>query len=116
MKPIYLITIFCLIAFCSYSQNSKLALKPAANLPLQNVEISCGECRFGLKGKSCDLAIRINDSVYFVDGANIDSFGDAHANEGFCNAIRKAIVQGDIINNRFKASYIKVLDVIDQKN
>ncbi len=71
--------------------------------------MSCGTCKFGLPGKDCDLAIRINGKAYFVDGTNIDSHGDAHAADGFCNAIRKAEVQGEIVDKRFKATYFQLL-------
>jgi hypothetical protein len=71
---------------------------------LQIVETACGECQFGMKGKSCDLAIRIDGKAYFVDGTTIDEHGDAHAEDGFCNKIRKASVTGKIENNRFKAT------------
>jgi hypothetical protein len=70
----------------------------------QIVEVSCGECNFGLKGKSCDLAVRIDGKAYFVDGTKIDDHGDAHAKDGFCEAIRKAKVTGEIVNNRFQAT------------
>jgi hypothetical protein len=86
--------------------------------PLQKtmiVETACGECRLGLQGKSCDLAVRINGKAYFVDGAHIDSFGDAHAKDGFCEAIRTAEVQGKISGNRFKATYFKLIPS-DKKN
>ncbi len=73
------------------------------------VETACGECKLGLKGKSCDLAVRIDGKAYFVDGAQIDSFGDAHASDGFCEAIRKAELQGTIVGDRFKATYFKLL-------
>ena len=73
------------------------------------VETACGECQFKLKGDDCDLAIRIDDKAYFVDGTHIDSHGDAHAKDGFCNSIRKAEVQGKIINNRFKVTYFKLI-------
>jgi Family of unknown function (DUF6370) len=76
---------------------------------VQIVEVSCGECKFHLKGKTCDLAVRINGKAYFIDGANIDSFGDAHAKDGFCKAIRKAEVQGEVVKNRYKITYIKLL-------
>jgi len=75
----------------------------------QIVEASCGECQFGLKGKSCDLAVRINNKAYFVDGTSIDKHGDAHAKDGFCNAIRKAEVKGKIVDNKFVATYFKLL-------
>lgn len=73
------------------------------------VEASCGECNFGLKGKSCDLAVRIDGKAYFVDGTKIDDHGDAHAADGFCTAVRKAEVIGEIVDNRFKATYFKLL-------
>lgn len=79
------------------------------------VETACGECRLGLKGKSCDLAVRINGKAYFVDGTNIDDHGDAHADDGFCNAIRKAEVQGEIVNGRFKATYFKLIKTTPKK-
>ncbi|MCB2377506.1 hypothetical protein LGH70_07930 [Hymenobacter sp. BT635] len=73
------------------------------------VEASCGQCKLGLPGKSCDLAIRLNGKAYFVDGTTIDSHGDAHAKDGFCQAIRKAQVQGEIVENRFKATYFQLM-------
>ena len=76
---------------------------------MQLAEVSCGECNFHLKGKSCDLALRVSGKAYFIDGADIDSFGDAHAKDGFCKAVRKAEVQGEVVNNRYKVSYIKLL-------
>ena len=63
----------------------------------------------GLKGKGCSLAVKVDDKAYFVDGSDIDSHGDAHANDGFCNKVRKANVQGEIVKNRFKATYFKLL-------
>jgi hypothetical protein len=73
------------------------------------VEASCGECQFKLEGKGCSLAVRIDDKAYFVDGTTIDEHGDAHAKDGFCEAIRKADVQGELVNNRFKVTYFKLL-------
>jgi len=81
----------------------------------QVVEASCGQCKFGLKAKGCDLAVRINGKAYFVDGTAIDDHGDAHADDGFCNAIRKAEVKGQVVNGRFKASYFKLLPIEEPK-
>ena len=50
----------------------------------QVVEAACGQCQFKMKGKSCDLAVRIDGKSYFVDGTKIDDHGDAHAKDGFC--------------------------------
>ena len=76
---------------------------------VQVVEASCGECQFGMKGKDCELAVRINGKSYFVDGTGIDDHGDAHAADGFCTAIRMAEVKGKIVDGRFKAIYFKLL-------
>lgn len=75
------------------------------------VEASCGQCNFKMKGDGCSLAIRIHDTAYFVQGTGIDDHGDAHANEGFCNSIRRAEVQGVVKDNAFIASYFKLLPV-----
>ncbi len=80
----------------------------------QIVEASCGQCNFGLKTqKGCDLAVRIKGKSYFVDGSDIDDHGDAHDDDGFCNAISKAKVEGEIVDGRFKA---KSFELIDDKN
>ncbi len=73
------------------------------------VEAGCGQCRFTLPGKSCDLAVRFNGKAYYVDGTHIDDHGDAHAADGFCEATRKAEVQGALMDDRFKVTYFKLL-------
>lgn len=76
---------------------------------VQIAEASCGQCQFKMAGKGCDLAVRINGKSYFVDGTKIDDHGDAHAKDGFCEKIRKAEIKGNIVNNRFVATYFKLL-------
>ena len=88
---------------------------PDPNKKIQIVETACGECQFKLTGKGCDLAVRIDGKSYFVDGTDIDSHGDAHAKDGFCNAVRKAEVQGEIVNDRFKVTYFKVVKNPEKK-
>lgn len=80
---------------------------------LEIVAVSCGQCQFGMEAKGCDLAIRIKGKTYFVDGTKIDEHGDAHAKDGFCSAIRKAEVVGEVKENRFVVSYFKLLPVQD---
>jgi len=110
MKQYFSLLIFSLYFQASIAQTKQFDIsKPDPSKKIQTVELSCGECKFKLKGKSCDLAVRINGKAYFIDGASIDSFGDAHANDGFCKAIRKAEVQGEVVKNRFKVTYIKLL-------
>ena len=70
----------------------------------QVVEAACGQCQFKMTEKSgCDLAVKIDGKSYFVDGTTIHDHGDAHADDGFCEAIRQANVKGEIIDGRFKA-------------
>lgn len=76
---------------------------------LHTVKTSCGECNFGLPGDDCTLAIRMDDKTYFVQGTHIDSFGNAHGDDGFCNAIRKAEVQGTVKDSFFVVSYFRLL-------
>ena len=75
-------------------------------------KIFCGQCQFEMTSQEgCDLAVKIEGESYFVDGFNIDDFGDAHAKHtGFCEVIRKAEVSGTIINNRFIATSIVLAD------
>jgi hypothetical protein len=77
---------------------------------IQIVEASCGQCNFGMSGKSCDLAVKIKGKAYFVKGTNIDDHGDAHAKDGFCMAIKKAEVIGQLIDDKFIATYFKVIN------
>ena len=91
------------VAFLFNAQEKKNTQK------IQFVEVSCGQCKFGMKSGGCDLAVRIDGKSYFVDGAKIDQYGDSHAKDGFCEAIRTAEVVGEIKKNRFVVSYFKLL-------
>lgn len=111
------------LAFCSLIMLSAIAQgngakidKPDLTKKIQLVEASCGECQFHMDGKGCHLAVRIDGKAYFVDGTNLDDHGDAHAADGFCEAIKKAEVQGEIINNRYKVSYFKLTKPEIQKD
>lgn len=110
MKIILSLLLVCIATFPAFSQNkSEKKVLPDSSKKIMLAEVACGECQLGLEGKGCHLAIRIDGKSYFADGSTIDSHGDAHAKEGFCNAISKAEVQGEIVSDRFKISYIKVL-------
>ena len=110
MKTVILSMALFFVCFTGMSQVSKKsASKPDPNKKTMIVETSCGECNFDLDGKSCDLTVKINGKAYFVDGASIHDFGNPHDKGGFCVAVRKAEVQGEIVDNRFKASYFKLL-------
>ena len=103
----FLVCIICNTVFGQQNETKKL--KNTDTKQIQIVEAACGQCQFKLPGKSCDLAVRINGKAYFVDGANIDEHGDAHGTDGFCNAISKAEVKGEIVDGIFKATYFKLV-------
>ncbi|MBD2716481.1 hypothetical protein KBK19_15675 [Microvirga sp. STR05] len=105
-----------LLSFSSVATVQAQTAKPAASAPAPDpakplllAEAACGQCRLGLPGKGCDLAVRLDGKAYFVDGTTIDSHGDAHADDGLCNAIRQAQVQGKVVANRFVAMYFRLL-------
>ena len=75
------------------------------------VEAACGECKLGMAGKSCDLAIRVNGHKYFVDGVKDSAVGDQHAADGICSMVRKARVTGAVKNGRFVATSFELLPV-----
>ncbi len=77
----------------------------------QEVEVACGQCQFGIQEpKGCDLAVRIDGKAYFVDGSKMAEHGDAHGVRGMCNAIRKAHVTGQVVEGRFKAESLALVD------
>lgn len=108
-KKIFLVA-FLFVAVAINAQDKKEQPKS------QIVEASCGQCQFGLKGHGCDLAVRIDGKSYFVDGTAIDDHGDAHAKDGFCEAIRKAEVTGEVLENRFKVTSFKLLPENKEEN
>lgn len=111
MKSLKLMFVLCFIGFSAMAQTSESGLAPDPDKVLQTVEVSCGKCKLGMPGKGCDMAVRIDKKSYYVDGADMDNYGDAHAHDGMCNAIRKAEVQGEIVDGRYKMSYIKLLPI-----
>ena len=111
MKRFSVLFASLILSLGAMSQNDTKKINlPDSTKKILVVEASCGQCKFQLKDKKgCDLAVRIDGKAYFVEGTSIDDHGDAHADDGFCQAIRKAEVQGKIVNNRFKATYFKLL-------
>lgn len=103
MKSI--VTLFFILTFSlGFGQEKKETPKT------QIVEASCGQCQFGMTSKKgCDLAVRIDGKSYFVEGTKLDDHGDAHAEDGFCSAIRKAEVSGEIVNDKYVATSFKLL-------
>lgn len=116
------IALMCFLTTAKSQTNTRQVVEQTANVKValtdeltQVVEASCGQCQFGLKGKSCDLAVRIKGKPYFVDGTGIDDHGDAHAKDGFCQKIRKAEIRGKIVKGRFHAVHFKLLPDAEPK-
>jgi hypothetical protein len=106
MKCIFIFLFISISAISIKAQTTKVNPKLDS---LQIVEAACGQCKFNMEGKGCDLAVRIKGKSYFVDGTKIDDHGDAHAKNGFCEKVRKAEVRGIIVKNRFVATSFKLL-------
>jgi predicted aldo/keto reductase-like oxidoreductase len=111
-KLIGILALVC-ISIMSNAQSIAVPVAEKVNSKLnRKVEASCGECKFGMQGTGCALAVRINGKSYLVDKPyKLDSFGDAHAQDGMCNMIRYAEVKGDIKGNKFVATSFKLLAI-----
>ncbi|BDD05464.1 DUF6370 family protein [Aureibacter tunicatorum] len=97
MKNLFSILILSLFATFAMAQSED------EKIELKNVEASCGQCNFGLEGKGCNLAVKIDGKAYFVDNVGINQHGNSHGEHGYCMAIRKADIKGKIVDGRFKA-------------
>lgn len=106
-KSIIALFLILIVQFIIAQDTTSLKLESTKKLLI--VDAACGQCQFKMAGKGCTLAVKIKGKPYFVDKAHIDAFGDAHSKMGFCNAISKAKVQGEIVNNMFVASYFVLI-------
>lgn len=102
------IILLCFVTTVSTAQEKKASGKFDKKKKTYEVLASCGTCNFKMKAPGCPLAIKLEDKYYFVDGTKIDDHGDAHAEDGFCNVIKKAKVQGTIKGDRFTTSYFEI--------
>lgn len=116
MKKTLFLSFLLLLSAALFAQTKEgKTSQPDPSKKLYEVEASCGQCQLELKAPGCTLAVRIDGKAYFVEGSDIDSHGDAHADDGFCNKIRKAKVQGEVVNNKFKATYFQLLPEVTKK-
>ena len=105
---------YVFLLFPIFALGQQIELLPNPEVEIIKAEASCGICMFDMQGKSCELAVRFKGDSYYVEGAGIDDFGDAHAEEGFCNAIRSADIQGEVIDKRFVLTYFKLKEEKDE--
>jgi hypothetical protein len=105
--------LFFFASFCFLNAHSqevskkKMVLDPSKKV--YELESACGTCMFKMQGKTCKLAVKFNNKDYYVEGTGIDDHGDAHDKDGFCNAIRKAKVQGDVVGDKFQVTYFELI-------
>ena len=110
MKKIFTVLAFTMCCLLSFSQNdTKKKLEFDKSKPSLELETACGTCQFKMKGKGCILAVKYEGKSYFVEGTDIDDHGDAHEEDGFCNAVRKAKVQGNVVADKFVVTYFELL-------
>ena len=115
MKHLSLLLAFiCFIAFTSSAQEKekhkeKTKLEFDKTKPVYTVDASCGTCQFKMEGKGCNLAIKYEGKYYYVTGTSIDDHGDAHDEHGFCNAIQKAKVQGQVEGDKFHVTWFELV-------
>ncbi|MFA6469647.1 MAG: DUF6370 family protein [Bacteroidota bacterium] len=109
MKKSWMLFLLCSTTVFAVAKEKKTSLSNRdSSKTIIIAEAACGECQFKMPGSGCDLAVRIEGVSYFVDGTDIDAHGDAHENDGFCNAIRTVNVQGIVKNGRFAATYFQL--------
>lgn len=109
MKTLSLILSFIFIVSAASAQSAAGKLDPSK--PTDTLDVACGMCQFEMKGEDCALAARLKDRSYYIEGTHIDSHGDAHAKDGFCNMVRRAVVQGGVAGDKYKVTYFKLLPV-----
>ena len=117
--PIATLLMIVLLAGCqsqSVVEDDGQQREPANNIPAfgQVIDASCGQCQFDMEGEGCTLAVRIDGKTYYVEGSTIDDHGDAHGEDGLCNCVRKARVEGEVIDGKFVATVFEVLPQDDE--
>lgn len=106
-----LLILILILPVALYSQDkSKKGLEFDPNIQITEAKASCGICMFDMDGFKCELAVKIDGANYYVEGTDIDDYGDAHSDDGFCNAIRDAKVQGQIVDDKYIVTYFKLIE------
>ena len=107
-----LLLLIFILPFSLHSQDtSKKELAFDPNIQVIEAKASCGICMFDMDGFKCELAVNIDGAKFYVEGADIDDYGDAHSNYGFCNAIRDVKIQGQIVDDKYIVTYFKLIKI-----
>lgn len=102
-----LLGVLCL-AF-GYTANAQE--EAAKESKLKRVEISCGQCNFGMTGGGCSLAVKMDGKAYFVDGMKMTDFGDPHSKEGLCVVVKQGLAEGEVnADGKFVATKLAVVE------
>ena len=108
---LHLIQQYKIIQFAVFSILITSCYQKEIQMEEQIVYASCGQCQFDMtENLGCDLAIKFEGKSYFVEGTSIDQHGDAHEENGFCNAVRTAKVKGFVKNDKFFVKSFKLID------
>jgi hypothetical protein len=110
MKSLFIL-LFSFLSISVFAQDKSKADKSDK----QVVQAGCSICKLGMKGDDCELAVKIDGKSYLVEGTSIDEHGNAHADDGFCNYVRKAEVKGEVVDNKFRASYFRLLPLTEKE-
>ena len=114
MKRLFMLSVMAVLSATAFGQT--VTREPVKVILKQEAELSCGKCNFGMKGDECSLAVRIKGIAYPVESAKLDDYGDAHAADGMCKVIRKAEVEGRIVDGRFRPRSITLLPIVKKSN
>lgn len=106
-----LLVLILILPFSLHSQDtSKKEFAFDPNIQVIEAKASCGICMFDMNGLKCELAVNIDGAKFYVEGTDIDDHGDAHSDDGFCNAIRDAKIQGQIVDDKYIVTYFQLID------
>ena len=91
-----------LLLFVLFSSFSVFAQKKVENLI---TDAGCGMCMFKKKNtEGCAMAVKIDNKIYTVEGIDKKHFGPMHSENGYCKALKKARITGEIRKEKFYAT------------
>ena len=72
------------------------------------VHAGCSKCVFH-SSKKCELAVKIDDKIYKIEGSSLKDHGKPRAKNGLCKTVREAEVTGKIENENIAVHSFKLL-------